>query len=185
MGLNNEGEVFLTQDDQEAHILKQFQTQSGELFDFKEGCDTTIYEVHKQCNLRSRKIDVSEVNKQKASKQPIKGKAATSPVQILSRSNNNPPNPITVDVSDNQPNNGDSSTPLTTKGTIEKPPENNLGENANLNPTPKKEKNIENRENPTVRNIKSQTEKPFNLETEAGKLKIVVPLSESAKHDTY
>jgi len=63
MGLNNEGEVFLTQDDQEAHILKQFQTQSGESFDFKEGYDTAIYEVHKQYNLRSRRIDVPEVNK--------------------------------------------------------------------------------------------------------------------------
>ena len=47
MGLNNEQQVFLTQEDQEAHILKQFQTQSGESFYFREGYDTAIYEVHK------------------------------------------------------------------------------------------------------------------------------------------
>lgn len=63
MGLNNEGEVFLTHDDQEAHILKQFQTLSGESFDFREGYATTIYEVHKKYNLRSRRIDVPESNK--------------------------------------------------------------------------------------------------------------------------
>ena len=48
MGLNNEQQVFLTQEDQEAHSLKQFQTQSVESFDFREGYHTTIYEVHKQ-----------------------------------------------------------------------------------------------------------------------------------------
>jgi len=65
---------FLTQEDQEAHILKQFQTQSGETFDFREGYDIAIYEVHKQYNLRSRKIDVPETSKQKDTKQPKKGK---------------------------------------------------------------------------------------------------------------
>lgn len=63
MGFNDEQQVFLTQEDQEAHTLKQFHTQPGESFDFREGYDTTIYEVHKQYNLRSRRIDVSEANK--------------------------------------------------------------------------------------------------------------------------
>lgn len=56
------------------------------------------------------------------------------------------------------------------------------------NPTPEKEKNPENiaeKENPTIQNTRTQTEKPFNLETEVGKLKIVVQLSELAKHDVY
>lgn len=57
--------------------------------------------------------------------------------------------------------------------------------------TPAKEKNTkntknpENKENPTVRDLKTKTGKSFNLETEVGKLKIVVPLSELAKHDAY
>ena len=42
MGLNNEQQVFLTQEDQEAHILEKFQTQSSESFDFREGYDTAI-----------------------------------------------------------------------------------------------------------------------------------------------
>jgi len=50
------------------------------------------------------------------------------------------------------------------------------------NPTPEQEKNVE---NPAVLNTRTQTKKPFNLEKEVGKLKIVVPLSELAKHDVY
>lgn len=56
------------------------------------------------------------------------------------------------------------------------------------NPTPKKEINTMNtyeKENPAVWNARTQSKKPFNLEAEAGKLKIVVPLSELAKHDVY
>jgi len=34
-------------------------------------------------------------------------------------------------------------------------------------------------------NVKTQLEKPFDLEAEIGKLKIAIPLSELAKHDTY
>ena len=63
MGINNEQQVLLNQEDQEAHILKQFKTHSGESFDFREGYDTAIYEVHKQYNMRSRRIDVPEANK--------------------------------------------------------------------------------------------------------------------------
>jgi len=65
MGLNSEQQIFLTQANQEAHTLNQFQTQSGESFDFREGYDTTIYEVHKQYNLSSRRIDVPETNKER------------------------------------------------------------------------------------------------------------------------
>jgi len=65
MGLNSEHQIFLTQDDQEAHTYNQFQTKSGESFDFREGYDATVYEIHNQYKLRSRTIDVPELNKQK------------------------------------------------------------------------------------------------------------------------
>lgn len=150
MGLNNEGEVFLTQDDQEAHILKQFQTQSSESFDFKEGYDTTIYEVHKEYNLRSRRNYVPKTNKQETSKQPMKGKTITTPIHILSISDPNPSNPIIEDVFHNQPNNRQPSTSPPPKGNVEEPPEVDLGETSNHNLTPQKGKNTENRENPTI-----------------------------------
>ena len=35
MGLDDEETVFLTQDDQELHMLQQFQTQMGESFEYK------------------------------------------------------------------------------------------------------------------------------------------------------
>jgi len=55
MGLDNEENVFLTQDDQELYMLQQLQTQTGESFDYKQGYDSAIFEVHKQYNLRSKK----------------------------------------------------------------------------------------------------------------------------------
>lgn len=47
MGLNSDQQIFLTQDDQESHNINQFQTKSGESFDFREGYDAAFYEVHK------------------------------------------------------------------------------------------------------------------------------------------
>ena len=72
MGLNDEQQVFLTQEDQDDNDINQFQTKSGESFDFKEGYDTAVYEVHKQYKLRSRTIDVPEPVKTKDTKQPKK-----------------------------------------------------------------------------------------------------------------
>jgi len=77
MGLNGEQQVFLTQEDIDDHDINQFQTKSGESFDFREGYDAAIYEVHKQYKLRTRTIDVPETIKPKDTKQPkkIKDKA--------------------------------------------------------------------------------------------------------------
>ena len=50
------------------------------------------------------------------------------------------------------------------------------------NPTPEEDKNTE---NPAIRNTRTQTKKPFNLEIEVRKLKIVVSLLELAKHNVY
>jgi len=68
MGLSSEQKIFLTQDDQEAHNFNQFQTKSSESFDFKEGYDAVVYEVHKQYKLRSKMVDVPEPNKLKDTK---------------------------------------------------------------------------------------------------------------------
>jgi len=47
MGLNSEKQIFLTQEDQDDHDINQFQTKSRESFDFREGYDVVVYEVHK------------------------------------------------------------------------------------------------------------------------------------------
>lgn len=70
MGLNGEQQVFLTQEDQHDDDINQFQTKYGESFDFREGYDTIVYEVHKQYKFRSRTIDVPEPIKPKDTKQP-------------------------------------------------------------------------------------------------------------------
>ncbi len=51
----DEDTVFLTQEEHELYMLQQLQLESGESFDFKQGYETTIYEVHKQDSLRSKK----------------------------------------------------------------------------------------------------------------------------------
>jgi len=188
MGLNNEQEVSLTREDQEAHTLEKFQTQSNESFDFREGYDTTIYEVHKQYNLRSIRIDVPEINKQKEAKQPNKSKINKPPVQTPPGTSPNPKDPIIEDISDEQQIDRQPSTSIPSKGDVEEPSEFDLKATSANNTTPDIERNTENpaeQENPTSRNTKIQSEKPFNLETEIGKLKIAIPLSELAKHDVY
>lgn len=147
MGCDDEGEVFLSEDDQEAHIIKQFQTQSGESFNFRQGYDSTIFEVHKQYNLRSRRIDVPETNKKMVPNQPKKVKIVTKPLQIPSRSNTNPFNPIIEDISNIQPNNEQPSTSIPSKETIEEPPKFYLGESTNHDSNPEKEKDTRNTEN--------------------------------------
>jgi len=71
---------------------------------------------------------------------------------------------------------------------VEEPPTIDLQATSAHNTTPEKGKNTQKtteKENPTVQNTKIQTEKPFNLEIEIGKLKIAIPLLELAKHDVY
>ena len=98
MGLSSEHHIFLTQEDQEAHTLNQFQFQLGESFDFREGYDTTIYEVHKQYNLRSRRIDVPDDNKQKETKQSNRAKIKNPHIQTPPEAISNPNYPTVEDV---------------------------------------------------------------------------------------
>jgi len=67
-------------------------------------------------------------------------------------------------------------------------PKNNIKTNLFQNDTPDEEKVTENsaeKEKPASHNTRNQVEKPFNIETEIGKLKIVIPLSELARHQVY
>jgi len=71
MGINDEDIVFLTQDEQELHMLQQLQIHLGESFDYKQGYDSTIFEVHKQYNLRRRKnFDIPGQTKKIIQNQP-------------------------------------------------------------------------------------------------------------------
>jgi len=118
MGLNNEQQIFLTQEDQEAHTLEKFQTQLGESFDVREGYDTTIFEVHKQYNLRSRRIDVPETVKKKDAKQPNRIEINKPPVEVLPGTDPSPSKPIVEDVSDDQPFNRQPSIDVPLKGNV-------------------------------------------------------------------
>ena len=71
----NEQQIFLMEEDRPYPDAKQFHTKSGESFDFKQGYDTVVYEVHKQYKLRTRTIDVPPSSRTKDSKQlnKIKG----------------------------------------------------------------------------------------------------------------
>ena len=110
MGLNTEQQIFLTQDDKKAHTLNQFQTKSGESFDFREGYDAAVYEVHKQYKLRSRTIDVPETSKQKDTRQCKKAKVNTFPIELPTRTDLKPKKPMVENISDGAPLNSQPST---------------------------------------------------------------------------
>eukprot|EP00253_Pinus_taeda_P002880 PITA_02880 len=186
MGLDNDQQVFLTQYDQQAQECKQFQTKSGESFDFREGYDTTVYEVHKQYKLRSRTIDVPELTKPTHAKLPKKPNDKTV---LTDSSDKKLQREVTVeDVSDVQPSANPSSTPFLSTKLLHKPLEKEHNSDIPHNSVPTQEKDTQNsaeKEKFYAQNIKIQVEKPFNLETEIGKLKIVIPLSKLAKHEVF
>jgi len=97
MDLKSEHQTFLTQEDQDEHDCSQFHTKTGESFDFKQGYNTAVYEVHKQYKLRTRTIDISEPSEAKEGKQPnrIKNRAVVAnPADTIV------PNPEKVTVED-------------------------------------------------------------------------------------
>lgn len=188
MGLNGEQHFFLTQDDQEAHNLNKFQTKSGESFDFKEGYDAAVYEVHKQYKLRSITINVPEPSKSKDTKQLKRAKDTSPLTELPVEADLNPKEPIIEEISDMEPSNNQPS--------FSSFPKENLNRSAVVNSkvdavpynSPDKEKNMENtpkKEKSAVHKTRIQVEKPFNLETVIGKIKIAMPLSELAKHEAY
>jgi len=126
MGLNIEQQIFLTQDDQEAHNINQFQTKSGESFDFREGYDVAVYEVHKQYKLRSRTIDVPEPTKLKDAKQPKKTKDKDVRIEPSDKIDPDLKEVTVEDVSDLQPSRNQSFTSHSSKENLNHPLENNF-----------------------------------------------------------
>lgn len=188
MGLNDEQQVFLTQEDQEDDNINQFQTKSGESFDFKKGYDTIVYEVHKKYKLRSRTINVPEPIKTKDTKQPKMIKEKVTLTEQIDTTDSNPKEVTVEDVTEIYP--------------LREQPWETSSSGHNQNNTPQKaikteilqdeienqeknSKNIVEKEKSVSHNTKTQSEKPFDLEAEIGKLKIAIPLSELAKHDIY
>ena len=184
MGLNNEQQVFLSQEDQEEDEVKQFQTKSGESFDFKQGYDTAVFEVRKQYKLRSRTINVSQPEK---TKDDQKSKKAT----ISESKDKSDPitNEVTVeDITETYASNQQPSPTLPLHANPNNPPQKMRKKDKPLDQTEKQEepsKRSIDKEKVVSQNTKLQIEKPFDFESEIGKLKISIPLSELAKHDTY
>lgn len=109
-------------------------------------------------------------------------------MQLPPRIDFNPKEPTFEDISDSTPSNNQPSTSFPPKENVEESLEFNFKVDSAHNNTLDREKSIENtteKENLSARNAKIQIEKTFNLETEIGKLKIAIPLSELAEHDIY
>ena len=105
MGLKNEQQVFLTNEDQDDHDINQLQTKSGDSFDFKKGYDSVVYEVHKRYKLRTRTIDVPEKVKPNDTNQPKKIKEKAALIETANKIVPNPKEVTIEDVSDMQPSN--------------------------------------------------------------------------------
>ena len=192
LDLKGEQQIFLTREDQDDHEISQFQTKTGESFDFKQGYDSAIYEVHKQYKLRTRTIDIPAPNISKENKQPnrIKGK-----VTVTELSDTTVPNPHQVTVEDvtvMQPAIDQHSPPLSSEENLKSLPKDHpkieIPQTVIHQNDGNHKENPENtleKERPATASTKSSLDKPFNLESEIGKLKISIPLSELAKHDVY
>lgn len=133
---------------------------------------TTIFEVHKQYNLRSKRND--DQTKKTTQNQPKKTKEAhvSKILQILPRQNPYPSGPTIVDITSDQPSADQPSTSI--------PLENPHKE------IPSKEKENNPNQIPATKTQNLQTEKsslPFNLGAEIEKLKILVPLTELIKNE--
>jgi len=86
--------------------------------------------------------------------------------------------PTVEDILDVRPPKNQSSTSLPSKEILNSPLENNVKTGSARNNTHDEEKvteNIAKKENLVACNTRVQVEKPFNLETEIGKLKIAIP----------
>ena len=101
--LKGDHQTFLTQEDQNEHDGTQFQTKTGESFDFKQGYDTAVYEVHKQYKLRTRTVDISEPSKAKEGKQPSKIKIKSVITEPADTTVSNPDQVTVEDITDTQP----------------------------------------------------------------------------------
>jgi len=183
MGLDNEQQIFLSQEDKENEDIKQFQTKSGESFDFKQGYDTAVFEVHKQYKLRSRTVNVTQPEKLKEKKQTI---------EIIKNPNNKTSSPSDeVTIEDMTEETTLNQQPLGKPSSQQNP--SNIPQQASKKDKSQDQeeeqedvpKRVIDQEKMTKQNVKIQSEKPFDLETEIGKLKIAIPLSELAKHDSY
>lgn len=86
MGINDDNYIFLTQEEYELFMLQQLQLEFRESFDYNQGYDTTINEVQKQYNLRSKKNVEAPTKKtvQNQNKKIIES-PATKVQQILPR----------------------------------------------------------------------------------------------------
>ena len=192
MDLKGEHKTFLTQEDQDEHECNQFHTKTGESFDFKQGYNIAVYEVHKQYKLRTRIVDIFEPSKTKDSRQPnkIKSKVViTKPVDTIV------PNPhqVTIeDITDTQPSVDQPFPPSSSEQTPNSVPRNSPKaeklQAINSHDSDKQDRITDDsneKEQTAITHTKTPLEKPFNLEAEIRKLKISIPLSELAKHDVY
>ena len=121
MGLKSEQQVFLTQEDQDDHDIK-FQTKSGESFDFKQGYDLAVYEVHKQYKLRTRTIDVSDPIKPKDAKQRKKVKDKATIIEPANKTDPKLKEVTVEDVSDIQPSNNQPFVSFPSKDNVNSTP---------------------------------------------------------------
>jgi len=131
---------------------------------------------------------VPEPSKLKDTKQPKKTKDKAALIEPPLETDLNPKEPTVEDISDLQPSKNQASTSLPPTEILNSPLENNFKIGSAQNSTHDEEKVTENttkKENLAACNTRVQVKKPFNLETEIGKLKIAIPLSKLAKHEFY
>ena len=192
MGLKSDQQVFLSEEDQDSDDFHQMQSQTQESLNSKQAYDPVVYELNKQYKLRTRTVEVPMTIKPKEKQQPnkLKGK-----VVITEHAEKAVPNTqqITIDdITEKQNSDIQPLPPFSSKENVHTVPKSlpitEKTQKITLPNAGSQEQNTEisiEKDKSSILNTKTLLDKPFNLETEIGKLKVSIPLSELAKHDVY
>jgi hypothetical protein len=165
MGIHDNEAIFLTQEEQELFLLSQTQlSEETEETDAKEKAfENSIFEVHRQYNLQSKKTDENSPKKVTEMKKTIETKKTSEP----------PTKKI--------PEKGNVEPPKNGNPTILQRPTQTEVSSTNQPKTSTQKAMVDRSELLS----QSRTSTPFNLQGELAKVKIPIPLSELMSKNAY
>lgn len=162
-------------------MLQQLQLESGESFDFKQGYESAIYEVHKQYNLiRKKNIEVPTKKSVQIQTKKIAEAPVTKILQILPRGTQETASPKIVDITSAKTKN------VTVAQTIQNDKIQNkiAGTQIELPSANNEDKSTQTTIAKEYLAQLDKTQFPFNIKTEITKLKISVPLTKLVKNES-
>jgi len=163
-------------------MLQQLKLESRESFDYKQGYEFVIYEVHKQYSLRRKNnIEVPTKKLVQTQTKKIAEAPVTKVLQILPRGTQEASSPKIVDITLDETQTSAATQTIPNKR-IERKTIDTKTESPNAG---KQDKNTQTQITKDEVIQLGKTQMPFNFKIEIAKLKILVPLTELVKNESY